>query len=55
LPGEVPVIADVFSFGPGENNAVYRLLLEETDDNTATFEGTIEYTMLNQVNNLIGK
>jgi hypothetical protein len=46
----VPVIADIFSFGAGENNAIYRLLLEETGDNTATFEGTIEYTMLNQIN-----
>jgi hypothetical protein len=43
-------VADVFSFGAGANNAIYRLLLEETGDNTATFEGTVEYTMLNQLN-----
>jgi hypothetical protein len=46
----VPIVADVFSFGAGVNNAIYRILLEETDLNTATFEGTIEYTMLNQIN-----
>jgi hypothetical protein len=46
----VPIIADVFSFGTATNNAIYRILLEETGDNTATFEGSIEYTMLNQVN-----
>jgi len=41
--------ADVFSFGAGVNNAIYRLQLEESDVNTATFEGTVEYTMLNQL------
>jgi hypothetical protein len=46
----VPIVADVFSFGTGTNNAIYRILLEETDDNTATFTGSIEYTMLNQIN-----
>jgi len=46
----IPVIADIFSFGEGTNNAVYRLLLEETDDNTSVFEGSIEYMMLNQIN-----
>jgi hypothetical protein len=46
----IPIIGDIFSFGAGENNAIYRILLEETDDNTATFTGSIEYTMLNQVN-----
>ncbi len=45
-----PIIADVFSFGTNVNNAIYRILLEETDDNTATFEGSIEYMMLNQIN-----
>jgi hypothetical protein len=43
----IPVIIDVFSFGNSTNNAIYRILLEETGDNTATFEGTIEFTMLN--------
>jgi hypothetical protein len=46
----VPIVADIFSFGAGVNNAIYRILAEETDLNTATFEGTIEYTMLNQIN-----
>jgi hypothetical protein len=45
-----PLVADVFSFGANVNNAIYRILLEETDDNTATFEGSIEYMMLNQIN-----
>ena len=43
-------VADVFSFGDGINNAIYRLELEETDDNTGIFEGTIQYRMLNQLN-----
>jgi hypothetical protein len=47
---DVAIVADVFSFGAGVNNAIYRILLEETGDNTATFEGTIEYEMLNQLN-----
>jgi hypothetical protein len=46
----LPVIVDVFSFGNSTNNAIYRILLEESGDNTATFEGTIEFTMLNQIN-----
>jgi hypothetical protein len=45
-----PIIADIFSFDGSTNNAIYRILLEETDDNTATFTGTVEYTMLNQLN-----
>jgi len=45
-----PFVADVFSFGAGVNNAIYRIQLEETGDNTATFEGTVEYEMLNQLN-----
>ncbi|MBT4891422.1 MAG: hypothetical protein HON60_00575, partial [Gammaproteobacteria bacterium] len=44
------IALDIFSFGPGTNNAIYRLLLEETDDNSATFVGSIEYEMLNQIN-----
>ena len=44
------IALDVFSFGPGTNNAIYRILLEETDDNSATFVGSIEYEMLNQIN-----
>ncbi len=54
-----PVVVDLFSFGQmGDgvaaseriNNAIYRLELEESGDNTGVFEGTIEYTMLNQIN-----
>ncbi|MDB4850245.1 hypothetical protein OAH42_01925 [Nitrosopumilus sp.] len=45
-----PFVADVLSFGDRTNNAIYRLLLEESGDNTATFEGTVEYIMLNQLN-----
>jgi len=32
------------------NDAIYRLELEETGDNTSTFIGTVEYVMLNQLN-----
>ncbi len=54
-----PVAVDLFSFGQmGDgvaaseriNNAIYRLELEESGDNTGVFEGTMEYTMLNQIN-----
>jgi hypothetical protein len=45
-----PFVADVFSFGAGVNNAIYRLQLAESGVNTATFEGTVEYRMLNQLN-----
>ena len=54
-----PIVVDLFSFGQvgdgvaaGEriNNAIYRLELEESGDNTGVFEGTIEFVMLNQIN-----
>ncbi len=54
-----PFVVDFFSFGQmGDgvaaseriNNAIYRLELEESGDNTGVFEGTMEYTMLNQIN-----
>jgi len=32
------------------NDAIYRFELEETDDNTATYTGTVEYIMINQLN-----
>lgn len=32
------------------NDAIYRFALEETDDNTANFEGQVEYIMINQLN-----
>ena len=50
-----PIIFDLFSFGldsqlNGINNSIYRFELEETDDNTSTFEGTFEYSIINQLN-----
>jgi hypothetical protein len=47
---------DVFTFGDGTttservNNAIYRMELEETGDNTSEFVGSIEYIMINQTN-----
>jgi len=47
---------DVFTFGDGTatsdrtNNAIYRMELEETGDNTGEFAGSVEYIMLNQLN-----
>ncbi len=47
---------DIFTFGDGTtlddrvNNAIYRFELEETDNDTATFIGEVEYVMLNQLN-----
>jgi len=47
---------DIFTFGDGTttservNNAIYRLLLEETGDDTGVFIGDVEYIMLNQLN-----
>jgi len=57
--GNYTVVVDFFNFGQdGDgnlaserfNNAIYRLELEETGDNTGQFEGTVEYIMLNQLN-----
>jgi hypothetical protein len=47
------IAVDFMSFGAGVNNAVYRLLLEETDNDTGVFEGTIEYIMMNQLNSAL--
>lgn len=56
---KLPVVADVFGFGflnDGlENderiaNQLIRIEAEETGDNTSTFEGSLEYTMINQLN-----
>jgi hypothetical protein len=53
------IVADIFSFGfnnSGEEaseriaNQIIRLELEETGDNTSTFAGSLEYTMINQLN-----
>ena len=35
---------------PRVNDAFYRFALEETDDNTAKFNGELEYVMINQLN-----
>jgi hypothetical protein len=49
------VAVDVMSFGPGAHDAVYRLLLIESGDDTGVFEGSVEYVMLNQLNsNAVG-
>ena len=47
---EYTIVSDVFTFGADANHAIYRALLEETGDGTAVFEGTVTYTMLNQLN-----
>ncbi|MDC0639228.1 hypothetical protein OAP30_07295, partial [Nitrosopumilus sp.] len=53
------IFVDIFTFGGATtddstdartNNAIYRMELEETGDNTSTFVGEIEYIMLNQLN-----
>jgi len=55
----LPMVADIFGFGFTDDgvqaservaNQIIRLELEETGDNTSTFEGTLEYTMVNQLN-----
>ncbi|MFB5645553.1 MAG: peptidase, partial [Nitrosopumilaceae archaeon] len=49
-----PIVVDFFSFGFANsqevNNAIYRLELEETTDNSGIFSGTIEYSVTNQLN-----
>ena len=50
-----PIVFDFFSFGldnqlDGINHSIYRFELEETSDNSSTFEGTFEYTIANQLN-----
>ena len=45
-----PFVVDFFSYGDTVNNAIYRMELEETGDNTSTFEGLIDYIMINQLN-----
>jgi len=49
------LFVDIFTFGDKsgydrQNNAIYRLLLEETDSNTGVFIGDVEFIMLNQIN-----
>jgi len=49
-----PIVVDFFSFGLRNNqkvnNAIYRLELEETTDNSGIFSGTIEYKVTSQIN-----
>ena len=56
---DYPIVIDFFSFGfenDGEAsderiaNQIIRLLLEESGDDTASLEGTLEYIMINQLN-----
>lgn len=49
-----PIVFDVFSFGQKNgadvNNAIYRFELRETTSSSATFAGTVEYVIANQLN-----
>ncbi|MFQ5496394.1 MAG: peptidase [Nitrosopumilus sp.] len=49
-----PILFDIFSFGivnlDDVNNSIYRFELEETSDDSSTFEGTLEYSVANQLN-----
>jgi len=49
-----PIIFDFFSFGivnsNDVSNSIYRFELEETSDNSAIFDGTVEYSITNQLN-----
>ena len=55
LCSDITLVADFFTFGQtpdGErvNNAIYRIEVEESSSNSDMYEGTVEYTMLNQLN-----
>jgi len=49
-----PIVFDFFSFGLANNNdinnSIFRFELEETNDNSSIFEGTLEYAVTNQLN-----
>ncbi|MBI3841548.1 MAG: peptidase, partial [Thaumarchaeota archaeon] len=49
-----PIVLDFFSFGNRNgvrvNNAIYRAELQETSNNSGIFAGTLEYTIINQLN-----
>ena len=56
---EKPIVADFFSFGFKDDgvqatervaNQIIRIEAEESGDNTSSFEGSLEYVMLNQLN-----
>jgi hypothetical protein len=49
-PADTLGTADTNDSGTIANNAIYRMLLEETDDNTGEFVGEIDYVMINQLN-----
>lgn len=54
-PGDTqPIVFDLFSFGNNNNqqvnNAIYRAELQETSANSGVFSGTIEYAVINQLN-----
>jgi hypothetical protein len=55
----IPFAADFFSFGYTDDgaqaservaNQIVRIEVEETGDNTSTFEGSLEFVMVNQLN-----
>ena len=39
---------DFIAFGDGETHGIYRVEVEETDDNTGVFTGEVDFIMLNQ-------
>jgi hypothetical protein len=49
-----PIVFDLFSFGNQNNqkinNAIYRAELQETSNNSGIFTGTLEYVVINQLN-----
>ena len=49
-----PIVFDLFSFGSNNNqlmnNAIYRAELQETSANSGVFSGTMEYAVINQLN-----
>ena len=49
-----PIIFDFFSFGLKDsddvNHSIFRFELEETSNNSSTFDGTLEYSIANQLN-----
>ena len=49
-----PIVFDLFSIGivntNDVNNSIYRFELEETSDNSSTFDGTMEYSIANALN-----
>ena len=56
---EDPIVADFFSFGINNDggqssdriaNQIIRIEAEESGDNTSSFQGTLEYIMINQLN-----